>query len=1022
MTCLSVSSGQSGLTPEVEESLQNTTELVAVGNSSGRPPNSEREHRTHRTSKSLSHSLSNSPLSPTVFTGPSLTGGTQRGSPGLPSEPGHRLGITSIGIGTGAGTGRRPGDTTTAQLPGDTMKRHPLQRRHSHSTIMSNISDQLTYHASDAITSEKDMMEDAAAKLESFSLFQGTNQHFLQRLVRKYKPRLYKPSDPPIIKYGEVGRAMYFIYKGVVDVLSEDGETMYARLGEGLFFGEVALLFSVPRTATVVAATKCICFSLRKDDLESVLMDFPLVAQSIRQVARERFAVYRELHNSPKPCEDVPFAELTEMHSESQQRSICHRCEFGFINMLSLTYQRQTYPADTFILLEGQQGSSMYFIVRGAVQIVDYQGQIQEHLGPMEFFGEMATFVKAPYCASAVTTEETDLIELSRETLETLLPNYPEMHARIMSSVELRTVKYKVDTTLQPRRTWLPLTTVPFVRHMSAPPGTTVFQQPTRPLSLRSCAGSTSVPEIRAMEAPIPRASLPGFDMFPKHVEKVSDDIGLEFNAYELAQPSPPLLKLKKLSRSCSQGSLGGVCTPLGIQDTVVNHDISISSSCKMEGHDLPTPPSACTPEVLRPSSPVGVGSSPIPKVEEELPSHSHPPLGEPVVDDKEQTPSGPLGNDPSHKPVNITLTKVQVYARRKRSPSIAVFTSPFNLGDLPKVTSPVRTKVAGFSKALGVQSPLMDRGILVKIFLHLPVKDRCMNMAVCTLWNEVLMSSEELWRHMDLSTANKKVTDRVVDHMLTRHGAHVQYLSLHNCWGISNDSLRSIALNCPQLTALSLFSCWEVTSAGVSVLVEACSSLRKVDLSNCRKITDEAIIQLAKYCIQLEHLELSYCKNLTDVSLVHILARCRRILFLNLQRCTGIPRDAFMSFVKHKAYDLQTLVLSDLFQLTDTCLEQIAQGCPALRNLTLSFCCGLGPAALRALGQWCSQLQSLDLTACSNAVTNVSIETLLHEAALTSTLRTLILRNCTQLTDETLFNLDSRCTALELVNVANCK
>jgi hypothetical protein len=47
------------------------------------------------------------------------------------------------------------------------------------------------------------------------------------------QPRIYKPSDPPIVKFGEVGRAMYFIYNGTVDVISEDGETVYARLSEG---------------------------------------------------------------------------------------------------------------------------------------------------------------------------------------------------------------------------------------------------------------------------------------------------------------------------------------------------------------------------------------------------------------------------------------------------------------------------------------------------------------------------------------------------------------------------------------------------------------------------------------------------------------------------------------------------------------------------------------------------------------------------------------------------------------------
>ena len=44
---------------------------------------------------------------------------------------------------------------------------------------------------------------------------------------------------------------MFFINRGRVEVVSEDGEVVFATMNEGKFFGEISLVFSVPRTASI---------------------------------------------------------------------------------------------------------------------------------------------------------------------------------------------------------------------------------------------------------------------------------------------------------------------------------------------------------------------------------------------------------------------------------------------------------------------------------------------------------------------------------------------------------------------------------------------------------------------------------------------------------------------------------------------------------------------------------------------------------------------------------------------------
>ena len=68
-----------------------------------------------------------------------------------------------------------------------------------------------------------------------------------------------------VLRKGEVGKEMFFIHKGQVDVVSEDGKMVFASLSEGSFFGEVALVVpGAKRTASIVSKTFTELFVLTK--------------------------------------------------------------------------------------------------------------------------------------------------------------------------------------------------------------------------------------------------------------------------------------------------------------------------------------------------------------------------------------------------------------------------------------------------------------------------------------------------------------------------------------------------------------------------------------------------------------------------------------------------------------------------------------------------------------------------------------------------------------------------------------
>lgn len=77
---------------------------------------------------------------------------------------------------------------------------------------------------------------DLASFLKAHSLFAGTGTEFTAQLAKKMHLRHFQAGDS-IVKEGEIGRAMFFVMKGFVTVTSQDGETVFAELGHGNFFG-----------------------------------------------------------------------------------------------------------------------------------------------------------------------------------------------------------------------------------------------------------------------------------------------------------------------------------------------------------------------------------------------------------------------------------------------------------------------------------------------------------------------------------------------------------------------------------------------------------------------------------------------------------------------------------------------------------------------------------------------------------------------------------------------------------------
>ena len=82
---------------------------------------------------------------------------------------------------------------------------------------------------------------------------------------------------------------MFFVSSGVVEVYSEsDPSVPVVTLGEGSYFGEIALTGQGPRTRSIRSLGFCELYELRKDVFDQLLSKYPEFKAHIEETVRNR--------------------------------------------------------------------------------------------------------------------------------------------------------------------------------------------------------------------------------------------------------------------------------------------------------------------------------------------------------------------------------------------------------------------------------------------------------------------------------------------------------------------------------------------------------------------------------------------------------------------------------------------------------------------------------------------------------------------------------------------------------------
>jgi len=119
-------------------------------------------------------------------------------------------------------------------------------------------------------------------RLKHVPILSELSDELLSELREQFGTERY-PANRRVIVQGDPGNRFYIIARGKVEVIEEDGgeEQRVAVLYDGDYFGELALLGNVPRTANVWTRTPCIFLTLEREGFEALLERVPHLQQSL---------------------------------------------------------------------------------------------------------------------------------------------------------------------------------------------------------------------------------------------------------------------------------------------------------------------------------------------------------------------------------------------------------------------------------------------------------------------------------------------------------------------------------------------------------------------------------------------------------------------------------------------------------------------------------------------------------------------------------------------------------------------
>ncbi|KAJ5430086.1 Leucine-rich repeat cysteine-containing subtype [Penicillium cf. griseofulvum] len=777
-------------------------------------------------------------------------------------------------------------------------------------------------------------------RLRSFPLFQSTPESFLIEVGQHLRPQLHAANDY-ILTEGDEAKAIYWLVRGAVSVTSRDGESIYAELKPGAFFGEIGLLMDRPRTATIIARTRCMLVDLAvaEDDGDT----------SAKSVYKKR--------KSPSPGRRDGSSALANglvnVRLLLKELPLFSGLPADILHYLGLNAQPRSFPPFTDIIKQDSQGRELYFIVRGEVEVLAEKAEtdhstanknspnglierpgieVKARLKQGQYFGEVVSLDLAPRRTATVrSVTSVECLMLSGDVLAEFWEKCPSG------------VKDQVERTAQ-------------ARLQAAADGDVVMSDEAEP---QPSMGNLALDD-RVKITSSRRRSMPLLTLTETELDGPHQSTRVEDEDQAVLRPSDPdpyfSMGLDKVRMRSRRGSLA----PLAPEE----------ASGEQQRPSPTEPRSASSSTIALP----GTGDF----------SKSYQTERPRVDGSNGLLPDSVLLNIfqflelhhllriravSSHWSELLTRSAdvihdldLSVYNRRITDDVLIKIICPFvgNRARSVNINNCFHITDEGFTVLAATCAPTTTVWKMKSVWdvtasAILDMSSKAINMQEVDLSNCRKVGDTLLARIIGwVVPADQKMGEKQSSIKPTIQTAEcavygcpkLKKLTLSYCKHVTDRSMHHIASHAAgRIEEMDLTRCTTITDQGFKYWGNAqFTNLRKLCLADCTYLTDNAIVHLTNAAKNLEELDLTFCCALSDTATEVLALQCSHLKYLNMAFCGSAISDPSLRSIGLHLLSLRHLSVRGCVRVTGVGVEAVAEGCHQLEIFDVSQCKNLGP------------------------------------------------------------------------------
>ena len=228
----------------------------------------------------------------------------------------------------------------------------------------------------------KSMLE---TTLKNHFLFSSLTDDDRKMVISAFEPETVD-ANQDIITQGDTEADWFYILESGTCSALKNGRKVKTYQGQGSF-GELALLYSAPRAASIRADTNASVYKLDRETF--------------------RHALAKSEHSNNQLARDsLNQVKMLDRLSPSDRRCLADAVKL------------ERFPAGQLIIAKGAEGNVFYMILKGTVEMTDIDGEVttvqRSKDSDTSYFGELALIKNAPRACNVTAKTDVDCLALNR--------------------------------------------------------------------------------------------------------------------------------------------------------------------------------------------------------------------------------------------------------------------------------------------------------------------------------------------------------------------------------------------------------------------------------------------------------------------------------------------------------------------------------------------------------------------------------------------------------------------------------